>query len=232
MALFGLPAPQNSEGRVLTEAFAALPAPGVHEEEPGCTLPTPIRARPRGSRVRFSFRRFSAPVRVDVRQQSVGRRVLRGRLVKRYGPRRRSFTWRGTGARDGILVARMRDSRGQTRRFALRRRRGRFTVLRPPIERARSCGLLARAALSRAAISRRLGLTVRFGVSEDARGRVEVRQRGRVLLRSTERTRVAGPTHRVRVGGSSGRRRGRVIVRIVVRRDGHIAVTRLGARVP
>ena len=171
-------------------------------------------------------------MRGNVVQQSVGRRVLRGKVVKRFRVARRTHTWRGARARDGIVVVRLRDANGNLRRFALRRRRGRFTALRPPIERAPSCGLLSRASLSRAAFNRRFGLSIAFAVGQEAQGRVEVRQRGRVVLRSSGRTRVAGPTHRVRLGGSSGLRRGRVLVRVVVERDGRRAIARLAARVP
>ena len=45
---------------------------------------------------------------VEVFQASVGRRVVGNRRIARFTARRRSFTWSGARARNGLLFARFR----------------------------------------------------------------------------------------------------------------------------
>lgn len=221
MALFGLPAPADSEGRVLVEAFepGALPAPGslIGGGAQACRVERAIRSasvRARGRQVRLRFA-SDAPVLVDVFQQSRGRRVLRGHLVARFAARRRGLTWSGRGnrrrVRDGFLYVRLRarigNGRFEARRFALRRQRGRFRV-RPRYELPPRCALIERAALSRSVVGGRAGLNVSFRVSRDAEARVVVRQRGRTVNSSPRRPRRAGVAYRVRLGPNSVRRGG------------------------
>ncbi len=230
MALFGLPAPADSEGRVLFEAFTqgALPAPGTLTGQDGggsptCTVAPAIRSasvRGRARRVRLAFT-ADAPVLVDVFQQSRGRRLVRGHLVARFKARRSGFTWNGRGnrrrVRDGFLYARMRvrtgDGRFEVRRFALRRTGGRFRA-RPRFELPQRCALISRARLSRSVADRRRGLTISFALDRDADARVVVRQRGKTVNSSPPRPRKAGVTYRVRLGGK-GVRSGSFEVRIV-----------------
>jgi hypothetical protein len=236
LALFGLPAPRDSEGRVLFEAFEppAIPGQGTLIGGGGnvigggdtggggpaaCTTPPPLRsarvtARGRALAIRTGAARGA---QVDVFQQSVGRRALRGYLVKRLRGGG-TLRWSGRGTRrrvrDGVLVVRVRAG-GEVRRFAVLRRRGRYTS-RPAYQRVEPCALVSRATLSHAALGGRRGLTVRFALRRDALARVEVVQRGKVVNRSPERTRRAGATYRVRLS-PRGLRRGSVIVRIVAR---------------
>ncbi|HEV2999159.1 MAG TPA: alkaline phosphatase family protein [Solirubrobacteraceae bacterium] len=221
MALFGLPAPADSEGRVLVEAFepGALPQAGslTGGGAQACRVEHAIRSasvRARGRRVRFAFA-ADVPVLVDVFQQSRGRRVLRGHLVARFAARRRGFVWNGRGnrrrVRDGFLYARLRarlgNGRFEVRRFALRRRRGAFSV-RPRFELPARCALIERAALSRSVVDRRHGLNISFRLSDAADARVVVRQRGRTVNSTPPRARTAGVTYRVRLRGTSVRRGG------------------------
>ena len=251
MALFGLAPPFDSEGRVLTEAFepGALPARGSLIRHDGSTAGsgggtgttcTPLDqspfvaagARPRGRGVRFLVQPNGAgSVDVDVFQQSVGRRLLDGRLVARFRDRTNSFTWNGRGtrrrARKGFLVVRMRAG-GETRRFALRRVRGRFRARRAFEQRPR-CGLIERAALSRPVITRRRGLTIAFRTRRDAQARVQIVQRGRIVNSSPFRERTGGATYRVRLSGT-GVRPGDFEVRIVARGGGEQKSARLFGR--
>ena len=104
------------------------------------------KARPRGRRVRFAFsRRVAGRATVEVFQASVGRRVVGNRRIARFTGRRRSFTWSGRRARNGLLFARfrVRVAKGvsDVRRVTLRRSHGRFRLGRS-FYRRRSCGLL------------------------------------------------------------------------------------------
>ena len=101
---------------------------------------------------------------VEVFQASVGRRVVGNRRIARFTGRRRSFTWSGRRARNGLLFARfrVRVARGVTdvRRVTLRRSHGRFrarTVVLPspqlrPADRVQA--RLARSSAARATARR------------------------------------------------------------------------------
>jgi hypothetical protein len=91
-----------------------------------------VAATPRGRGLRFKVkRRQRRPFTVVVFQQSIGRRVIRGRRVARFANRIKPFRWKTSGRlRDGHYAVRftMRlDGRVRdVRRVALRRARGRF----------------------------------------------------------------------------------------------------------
>ena len=95
-----------------------------------------VRVIPAGRGLRFSFtRRVDRQVTIDVFQTSVGRRVLNGRRLVRIVTDSSPKRWSGRAARDGLLFARFRivdeQQRVDTRRVTLRRRGGRFRVVRP-----------------------------------------------------------------------------------------------------
>ena len=180
--------------------------------------------RPAGRGLRFDFtRRVDRPVKIDVFQTSVRRRVI-GELgvfetVARTSPAR----WRGRGARNGFLYARLRirDEQGRldTRRFALRRRNGRF-ALRPSFFRATSCATLQSFKLERPVFGGRGGrsLGISFRIARAGRVRVDVLRGRKVVRRFPARVREAGRIHRLRLSGR-GLRRGRYRVRLRYRGD-------------
>ena len=96
----------------------------------------PSRRSPRGRGLRIGFsRRVSAPVNVDVFQQSRGRRVIDNLLVARFTRKTRAFTWKGRARNakrltDGGYFVRFRMPQGagrrDVRRITLSRRNGRF----------------------------------------------------------------------------------------------------------
>jgi hypothetical protein len=251
MALLGRTPPLNSEGRVLAEAFepgvlgggAALVGggPGGSGAAP-CTLSARLRSlsvRPRGRRLGVRFtRQRGQTVDFDVFQQSVGRRVVGERLVARLR-RRGSFTWsgrarRGRRVRDGVLVVRLRsrlaDGTSDVRRFAVRRRGGRLTLLRA-FDRGSSCGLVRLAKLERPVFGgvRNRALSVSFRVAVPARVTVDVLRGGRRVRRLTNARRRPGPIHRLRLP-SERLRRGDYTIRITAAAGTQRTVRRLTAR--
>lgn len=240
MALLGLPAPAQSEGRVLTEAFeqgafaagrpVALPnVAGVAARCGGRSAFRSVAVRPRGRRgLRVAFSRATAGrTRVDVFRQSAGRTVLGNRRVARFSARR-SFTWSGRRGGDGIYLVRVRGG-ADVRRFVLSRRSGRFR-LRPASERRR-CGLLRAFKLERPVFggrrNRALGIT--FRVDREARVFAEVLRGRRVVRRFVPATRRAGVTHRLRLP-SEGIGRGDVRVRLTVTAGSRRVVATLTSR--
>lgn len=182
----------------------------------------PRRAR-RGLRFTFT-RRVARPVRIDVFQTSVGRRVVRERFVARFVTQRSGLRWSGRAqrgrpkVRDGYLFARfrMRDERGRrdTRRVALVRRDGKF-FLRPSFFRRTSCATLTSYKLERPVFGgrRTRSLGISFILARAGRVRVELRRGGKVVRRISVKRRRAGVKHRLRVS-ARGLRRGRYEVRL------------------
>ena len=205
------------------------PGPGP---TPGTTTPTQPPAKPgvtgcaatsgfesvsasgTGRGVRLGFeRRISAPVAVDVFRVSVGRSVIRERLVARFTNRSSSLTWnglanRGDGKRkrvgDGYYFVRYRI-RGQgdtsdVRRLVLRRTRGKFTR-RPDFYRRASCDLVKTYKLERpvfgGASNGALGISYR--VTAPARLEVVVSKGSRTIKRFAARSVAANRTFRLRV---------------------------------
>jgi hypothetical protein len=201
-------------------------------------------ARPRGRRVRLRVaHRSGRPVRVDVFQVSHRRRVLGQRLVARFDGRARGFTWNGranhAGKRvtDGFYFVRLRTRTGaqgeltDTRRFALRRTDGRFT-LRPSFHRRTSCGTLQAFKLVRPVFGGRGDgpLRINYRLRRRAGVQVQVRRDGRVLKTFKARVRRANRTFRLAFPARAAAARGDYRVRIRVRRGTARTVATLTAR--
>jgi hypothetical protein len=193
------------------------------------------RARPRGRRVRFAFaRRVAGRATVEVFQASVGRRVVGNRRIARFTGRRRSFTWSGKRARDGILFARfrVRVAKGVTdvRRVTLRRSRGRFKPARP-FYRRRSCGLLTEFKLGSPVFggTRARPARLAFRLASPARVSVRVLRGRKVVRRFKTRRRGAHRTYRLRVPART-LARGPHRFRITARRGGRTVTATLHAR--
>lgn len=210
-----------------------------------CAAPVGLRSlavRPAGAgRLRIGFTRTaSAPVTVDVFQQSAGRRVTGERLVARFARRARGFTWNGRANRrgrrvvDGVYFVRVRVARpgGGTdvRRVVLSRSRGRFS-LRAGFFRADGCDLVRTFKLTRPVFGgpadRAVGVSYRLAAA--ARVTVEVLRRGRVVRRLAARTDRAGRTYRLRFA-AEGRARGEYTFRITARAGGRTVRAQLVSR--
>jgi predicted AlkP superfamily pyrophosphatase or phosphodiesterase len=255
LALLGRPAPAQSQGRVLTEAFepaalrAAQQAGVLSTDGAGrpagtqCAIPTGFRSvsvRPRGRGLRVAFaRRTTNPVQVDVFQQSRGREVLGMRLVARFAGRRGGFTWSGrptAGRRisDGQFFVRVRvrtpEGRVDDRRFPLRRTGGRFAA-RPAFTRTPRCDLVLDAKLERTVFGGRgnRALFASFRLDRAARVSVDVLRGGRVVRRFAARERRGAITHRIRIP-SERLGRGDHVVRITAVAGDRRRVVRLTAR--
>jgi hypothetical protein len=203
-------------------------AGGGVEARPGCASPSTracassagfVRAAavPKGRRVRMRFtRKTRRAVTVEVFQSSIGSRILGNRRIARFTGRRKSFTWRGRGARNGYLFVRFRAGK-DVRRSVLRRADGRFRRAKGFYRRA-SCATLAQFKLERPVFggraNRSLGIAYRVGTR--ARVGVVVRRGKKVVRRFRARSERPGETVRRRLA-SEGRRRGRYRVTITVR---------------
>jgi len=170
-------------------------------------------------RLRIGYgRSVSEPVRVDVFQQSIGRRVVGERLVARFEDADEQFTWNGRAnrpgrrVRDGIYMVRFRAraSNGvlDTRRIVLRRQNGRFRS-RPGHFGRDSCRLLEKFKLERPVFggTTRRSLGIAYRLAQSARVRVTVRYGSRVVKRYATRSRQANRTYRLRLS-QRGLRRG------------------------
>lgn len=179
-----------------------------------------------GRRLSFAFTRLtSSPVRVDVFQMSSGRKILRGERVARFGAGETAPTWdgrdlKGRLLRNGYYFARFRirqpDGRLDVRRVALRRKRGRFFVVKPFYSRA-SCGLLASAKL-RAPVfggAERRALRLAYVVTRPARVSVKVFRGKKLMFRLRSQQRPAEVTQRLTIRARRLKRRGTYRVRIV-----------------
>lgn len=178
-----------------------------------------VAVRPVGRGLRFSFtRRVDRQVTIDVFQTSIGRRVLNGKRVVRIVTNTSPARWSGRAARNGFLFARFRivdeDRRVDTRRVTLRRRGGRFRVVRP-FHRATSCATVTAFKLGAPEFggrrSRALGIS--FRLAQPGRVGVEVLRRGRVVRRFAATERPAFRIERLRLS-ARGLRRGRYEVRL------------------
>ncbi len=198
-----------------------------------------VSVAPSASRARLGFsRRGSGPVQVDVFQQSKGRTIRGERLVARFSNRSRSFTWNGRANRpgkkvtDGYLFVRFKTGagRGEARRVALRRVRGRLS-LRPAFQRRDTCDLLTSFKLERPVFggrtARPLGIAYRLGLA----GRVTVMvTRGSRTVKRYTRTLAAGArTQRIRLS-AKGLPTGDYRVRLQARSGGQTTTAALVAR--
>ena len=193
------------------------------------------KARPRGRRVRFAFqRRVAARATVEVFQASVGRRIVGNRRIARFSGRRRSFTWSGKRARDGILFARfrVRVAKGvsDVRRVTLRRSHGRFRLGRS-FYRRRGCDLLTQFKLGSPVFggAGNRPARVAFRLASPARVTVRVLRGKRVVRTFKSRRRAARRTIRLRVA-SRPLARGAYRFRISARRGGRTVTATLAAR--
>jgi hypothetical protein len=174
-----------------------------------------VSARRRARGIRFNFdRRSSSRARVRLLRVSSGRNVLRPRLVRDFGQRARSFSWKGgTSIPRGYYIAEFTtkapNGRTDRRRVALRRVAGRFLPLRT-FERVSSCGFFQQAGLAEPVFGGRqdTGARLRFRLRETSSVDVEVRRGSRVIRRIRARNFRAGRTHTINVSPPSAARRG------------------------
>jgi hypothetical protein len=157
--------------------------------------------------IRF-VRRVEQPVRAEVFQVSLGRTVLRERLIARYRNLQRSQTWPGTrdsrGRRiaDGYYFVRlsipMGGGRTDTRRLVAQRTGGRW-VARPGYYGRPICGLVSSYKLERPVFGGVRSTTARlsFRLATAARVTVEVRRGGKVVKRLAGQTYAAARTVRL-----------------------------------
>ena len=119
-----------------TPGLPTEPEP-THADRSGCAVTSGFSSAdvtPQKRGLRFDFSRsVDSPVRADVFQSSIGKRLVNKR-VKRFDDRTQSFTWNGRkkGLRNGTFVARLRikvpDGGVDTRRFSLQRSGGKFKL--------------------------------------------------------------------------------------------------------
>ena len=232
------------------------PGPGpvtAQPERPTVTPPGPpaqtcrqdtalrnVGVRPRGRGAVLGFeRRVSAPVTVDVFQQSIGRRVTGERLVARFTGRESSVRWngranrRGKRVRDGYLFVRysVRTPQGkETRRVALRRVRGRLTA-RPAFTAREKCRLLTRTKLGRPVFGGRTGapLTVAFRARQNTTVTVEVFRGKRLIRRLRSGQATSARTFRLALRASR-LRRGDYTVRVTAGSGSNRQVETMTAR--
>ncbi len=218
------PSEQQPQKPAVEKPAVEKPAPTVCTSAAGFET---VSVQPRGRRVEMRFRRrVHQPVQIDVFQQSVGPRVIGERLVARFSNRDRGVTWDGRANRsgrsvtDGHYFARYRlrrpDGQIETRRVALRRAGGRFTV-RGAFQRRESCGVLRSFKLTRPVFGgpRRRALGLSYELGRTAIVRLTVLRGDRVVKRIVAVERRAGKTYRVRFG-ATGRPPGDYRFRITV----------------
>jgi len=204
-----------------------LTSPG--QTAPSCQptrLVTSASVRPRGRRLAFAFR-ATAPVTIDLFQQSAGRRVLGERLVRRFRNVRGTVTWNGRDRKgrrlgNGIYVVRFtaRNAAGlaDARRIALVRRNGRFRQL-PAYFGRDGCGIVRSFKLERPVFGGRTNraLNLAFRLGEQARATVTIRRGRRVVRTFRARTYAPNRTHRLRATvkrSTFPRGRYRVVLRV------------------
>ena len=200
-----------------------------------------VRRLQQGRRLKFDFaRRILSPVRIDVFQVSRGRKVLRGKLVQRFEAGDRAVRWNAAGrngkqVRDGFFFVRFRvrqaDGRLDIRRITLRRRNGRFFVVKPFYGRT-NCALLASAKLRSPVFGGRQARSLRaaFIVTQRSRVAVTVFRGKKRVYRFRTRLRPAEVTHRLAVRARRLKRRGQYRVRIVARSGSQVERVTLYAR--
>ena len=190
-----------------------------------------VRPLQRGRRLKFDFaRRSLQPVQIDVFQSSKGRRVLRNKLVQRFAPGERTRRWNGAGlggrqVPSAFYFVRFRvrqaDGRTDIRRVVLRRKRGRFRVVKPFYGRL-NCALLASAKLRAPVFGgrNRVPLRIAFRVTKPSRVSVTVFRGKKRVHRFRTRQRSGETTTRLRLPARRVRRRGLYRVRIIARAAG------------
>ena len=201
-----------------------------------------VGAQPRGRRVRLSFaQRSGGSVGVDVFQTSIGRRVVRERLIARFAKRPASFTWdgranrAGRSATDGFYFVRFRtrgdDGSTDVRRIALRRLRGRWSRRPAFAARRSSCDVIEAFKLERPVFGGRTQrpLRIAYRLARQADVTIAVLRGRRVVRRISANDRPAGATNRLRFA-ARGLRRGDYRVRLTATRAGARSVRLLVSR--
>jgi Subtilase family/Bacterial Ig domain len=223
------PPPEAPPPPIVGPPLLPLPPPLVPERCEAGNGFSSASVTPRGRGALLAFtRRAEGIVQVDVYQQAIRRRVIRGRLVARFAPRGDVLAWNGRANRprrrvtDGYYLVRfrMRRSNGDTsyRRVALRRSRGRFS-LRPPFYQDDSCGLVRAFKLSGPAFGGRTrrALGISYMLNQPATVRVDVLRGRRVVRTWRARRRRAGVMFRHRLGAVRRRRGDHRVVLTAVR---------------
>lgn len=223
------------EGRIACPGASgpsATPTPAPLGTSPASCAANPrlrfVGVARRGRGLRFGFgRRGTGPVTVDVFRVSRGRRVLGNRRVARFVRRSNAFTWRGRGRGlgDGLYFVRFRAPGAETRRIALRRRDGRFS-LRPDFQARDRCVVLRAFKLERPVFGGRTNraLGISYRLDRAARVTVTVTRAGRTVRRFRTTSDRAGRTYRLRLAAER-LRRGDHEVRIAVRPPDAAATT-------
>lgn len=222
-------AAQGASAPDLEARISCAGSPGGPAGVPGggsqgaCKVSTGLRStavRRSGRGVRFAFtRRGAGRVTVEVFRVSQSGRVVAATRVARFTDRPASFTWSGRGRRvgDGIYLVRYVARGAETRRFALRRSRGRFSV-RPAFQRADACGAIRTFKLERPAFGGRTlrPLGISYRLNRPARVTVTLLRGTRAVRRLRAAQDGAGRTVRLRLP-ARGLRRGDYRVRLSVR---------------
>jgi hypothetical protein len=196
-----------------------------------------VRAQPRSKRrrVRLSFARRSARgVTVRVYRHSKGRRLARSKVAT-FRNRKRAFTWRAKGARNGFYVVRF-SSRAPNgtpdfRHAVLQRKRGRF-YRAPDLDRRASCELVKHASLGRPAFGGkrpRRPLVVRFRLRRSASVQIAVTRGNRVVKRTKARRYTTG-RKRIVIKMPRRAKRGKYAVVMKATRPGQVSSVVMGTR--
>src|SRR4051794_37605761 len=188
--------------------------PGVTPAAESKGQATACAARSAYKRVRLGRRKRG--LRVDVATAARQRfrvDVFSGkRLVARFRNRSKAFTWNGRGqgrrkVRDGYYVVRVTATRtggkADVRRFAVRRRHGRYT-LRPAIESVSLCGPVRSFRAVRPTFGGKTGRPLDLGYTLSKRGSVSLtvvrgKKKPKVVRRFKTQDRVAGRAFKQRI---------------------------------
>jgi hypothetical protein len=199
-----------------------------------------VRGNSRGLAIEF-VRRVQAPVRADIFQVSIGRTVLRERLIARYRVLTRSVTWpgkrdaRGRRIADGVYFVRLSIPLGPGRGSDIRRlvaqRSGGRWIRRADYYGRPICGLVTSYKLERAVFggANRRTESMTFRLARPAKVTVDVVRGGRVVKRLGGRTYPAKRTVRLRLP-NAGLRRGVYSFRLKAQGGGRKATATAGAR--
>ena len=145
-----------------------------------------VRPENGGRSLRFTYtKRVDKPVTAVLLRQTVGRRIIRNKRVRRFRSPERSFAFRGSGLRSGYYVARFRMELGRKdaiREIAVRKRGRRWLALKP-FHRPASCSTLRSFKLGRPVFggSRSRPLQINFRLARKARVAITVRRRGKIV---------------------------------------------------
>jgi hypothetical protein len=210
-----------------TEGSSPFAGQVIAGECPTTTGFRSVSARARGHGLSIGFvPRTTNPVRVDVFESSVGRRVIGDRLVARFSGRRTGVAWNGRPRRgrrlsDGVFYVRLSvkgvSGKTDTRRITLVRSHGSFRGTPPHYERI-NCGIFESLKLKRPVFGgtthRSVGIAYR--VAETAQVSIEVRRGKTVVRRYARVIRAPGRTFRLTLS-PNGLRPGEYTFRITGR---------------